>query len=277
MPDLRYEKFPKKHYATFTMDRPERLNAAGRRLKIEWEEALQDFEADTEMRCGIVTGAGRAFCAGADLKEMAEDNAARQAVEAEYAAGEITLERRDERLRQLAPPQVDNFRISFHPKPFIAAVNGLCIGGGMERTMACDIRIASTAAYFGLFEAKRGILAGYGIMHLARLMPYGDAMYLLLTTDRMSAEEALKSGFVREVVEPERLMPRAVEIAEMIAANAPLSIQGTKAMAATWRHMGMEEVRRANDWVARYVLESDDAKEGPRAFSEKREPNWTGR
>ena len=94
-------------------------------------------------------------------------------------------------------------------------------------------------------------------------------MYLLLTTDRMSAEEALKSGFVREVVEPERLMPRAVEIAEMIAANAPLSIQGTKAMAATWRHMGMEEVRRANDWVARYVLESDDAKEGPRAFSRK--------
>ena len=69
-------------------------------------------------------------------------------------------------------------------------MNGLCIGGGMERTMACDIRIASTEAYFGLFEAKRGILAGYGIMHLARLMPYGDAMYLLLTTDRMSAEEA---------------------------------------------------------------------------------------
>ena len=208
---------------------------------------------------------------------MAEDNAARQAVEADYAAGEITLERRDERLRELAPPQVDNFRISFHPKPFIAAVNGLCIGGGMERAMACDIRIASTEAYFALFEAKRGILAGYGIMHLARLIPYGDAMYLLLTTDRMSAEQARESGFVREVVEPDRLMPRAVEIAEMIAANAPLSIQGTKAVAATWRHMGMEEVRRANDWVARYVLDSDDAKEGPRAFSEKREPNWTGR
>ena len=114
-------------------------------------------------------------------------------------------------------------------------------------------------------------------MHLARLMPYGDAMYLLLTTDRMSAEQARESGFVREVVEPERLMPRAVEIAEMIAANAPLSIQGTKAIAATWRHMGMEEVRRANDWVARYVLDSEDSKEGPRAFSEKREPNWTGR
>jgi len=277
MPDLIYEKFPKKHYATLTINRPERLNAAGRQLRLEWEEALQDFESDTEMRCAIVTGKGRAFCAGADLKEMAEDNAARQLLEEEFTLGNISLKTRDQRLKELAPPQVDNFRISFHPKPFIAAVNGICIGGGMERTMACDIRIASTEAYFGLFEAKRGIMAGYGIMHAARLMPYGDAMYLLLTTDRMSAEEAQRAGFVREVVEPDRLMPRAIEIAEMIAANAPLAVQGSKAMAATWRHMGMEEVRRANEWVMRYVLESEDAKEGPRAFAEKREPQWKGR
>ncbi len=156
-------------------------------------------------------------------------------------------------------------------------MNGLAVGGGMEVSLDCDIRIASTEAYFGLYEVKRGILAGYAMQHLPRLIPLGEAMYMLLTGDRITVEDALRNRLVHEIVEPERLMPRAVEIAELIAANAPHSIQGTKAMASTWRLMGMEETKRVADWILRYIGESDDAKEGPLAFAEKREPRWTGR
>ena len=163
------------------------------------------------------------------------------------------------------------------PKPFIAAVNGLAIGAGMERAADCDIRIASTEAYFGLFEVKRGIMANYGINHLARLMPYGEAMYLMLTGDTMSAEEAHRLGFVHEVLEPDALMPRAVEIAEMIGANAPLAVQGTKAVAQFWRRYGLEESYRLNAAWGQRVLNSEDAQEGPKAFAEKRPPEWLGR
>ena len=165
-------------------------------------------------------------------------------------------------------------QFSRNPKPFIAAINGACIAGGLERALDCDIRICSTGAYFGLFEVKRGILAAYAVHHLARMIPFGDAMYLLLTGDRISAAEALRSGLVREVVEPEELMPRAIEIAEMIAANAPLAVEGTKAIAQQWRQLQIDESYRFGEWVRRQVFASRDGVEGPRAFAEKRLPEW---
>ena len=217
---------------------------------------------DPEMRVGIVTGAGRAFSAGADLREMAEGGGSTRASQTE--------EERIEAYRGNQP-------FGRNPKPFIAAVNGLAIGAGMERAADCDIRISSTEAYFGLFEVKRGILANYGINHLARLMPFGEAMYLMLTGDTMSAEEARRLGFVHEVLEPDALLPRAVEIAEMIGANAPLAVQGTKAVAQFWRRYGLEESYRLNAAWGQQVLNSEDAREGPRAFAEKRPPEWRGR
>jgi enoyl-CoA hydratase/carnithine racemase len=258
MPDLIYEK--RERYAIFTMNRPERLNALGGTMNEELNEALADFNADPAMRAGIVTGTGRAFSAGADLKEMNERNQAR-----------------GDRPRETGYNLNASMRFAKSPKPFVAAINGLCIAGGLERALDCDIRIASEDAFFGLFEVKRGILAGYAIHHLAHLIPMGDAMYILLTGDRISAEEALRCGLVRELMPTERVVPRAIEIAELIAANAPLSVEGTKAIVQQWRQQQLDDSYRLGDWVGRVVLNSEDAKEGPRAFSEKREPNWRGR
>ena len=261
MPDLRYERFPAGHYAIFTMDRPDRLNAQGAAMRQELREALDEFSADPEMRVGIVTGAGRAFSAGADLKEMSTQS---------DSLASLTEEQRIEGFRAGQP-------FGVNPKPFIAAVNGLAIAAGMERVADCDIRIASTEAYFGLFEVKRGILANYAINHLARVMPYGEAVYLMLTGDTMSVEDAHRLGFVHQVLEPEELMPRAVEIAEMIGANAPLAVQATKTVAQFWRRYGLEESLRLNAAVGQRVYTSEDSAEGPKAFAEKRPPVWKGK
>ncbi len=257
MPDLLYDKLD--HYAIFTMNRPERLNALGGTMAADLTEALADFNADAEMRVGILTGTGRAFSAGADLKEMNQRNVDRGAAAAPA--------------RSFDPASLP---FSRSKKPFIAAINGLCLAGGLERALDCDIRICSSEAYFGLFEVKRGILAGYAIHHLARLIPFNDAMYLLLTGDRVEPEDALRMGLVREVLAPAELMPRAKTVAEMIGANAPLSVEGSKFMGQQWRQFQIDESYRVGQWVSRVVLNSEDAKEGPRAFAEKREPRWQG-
>ena len=255
---LLYEK--RDSYAILTLNRPERLNASGLQMRAEIEAAVADFDADPAMRAGIVTGAGRAFSAGMDLKEAAE----------RAASGDPVGGSRPDGSTPRSP-------LSSSPKPFIAAVNGLALGGGLERALDCDIRICSTEAYFGLFEVKRGIMAGYAVHHLPRLVGSAAASYVLLTGDRIEPEQALQWGIVSEVVPPERLLPRAIEIAELIASNAPLSVKGTKSMLPYWRNTGMAESHRAYQWIAGAVFESEDAKEGPTAFAEKREPTWQGR
>lgn len=258
MPDLIYEKFD--HYAVLTMNRPHRLNALGRDLRRLTIEAVEDLESDPNIRAAILTGTGRAFSAGADLKEMNEQNQSRDGLRDTMGFD----------LNEAMP-------FARCRKPFIAAINGLCLAGGLERALDCDIRIASTEAYFGLFEVKRGIMPGYAIHHLARMLPIGDALYIMLTADRISPDEALRMGLIREVLEPDELMPRAIAIAEMIAENAPLAVEGTKFMAHQWRQLMIDESYRTGQWVSRSVLNSDDAKEGPQAFVEKRAPRWSGR
>ena len=256
MPDLLYEK--RGRYAVFTMNRPERLNALGGAMQEELEAAIADFEADPEMRAGIVTGAGRAFCAGRDLKESNR----------EFAAGETKP------VVRFAP----SAPYSLAQKPFIAAVNGLAVGGGLERALDCDIRICSTNAWFALFEPKRGRMAGYAIHHLPRMIHLAAASYMLLTGDRAGPEQARRWGIVSEVTEPERLLDRAAEIAETIAGNAPLAIKGTKAAFRAWRHDNMDYSYRLSEWIYRAnVDDSEDIREGARAFAEKRPPVWRGR
>jgi enoyl-CoA hydratase/carnithine racemase len=131
-------------------------------------------------------------------------------------------------------------------------------------------------ATFALPEVKRGIIAGYGVHHLTKLIPFGNAMYLLLTGDEISADTALRVGMVQEIVPPEFLMDRALEIGNSIAKNAPLAVEGTKVIAQWSRQSGLDESYRMGEWVSRAVLGSNDAREGPQAFAEKREPRWTG-
>jgi len=270
MPEMLYEKHG--NYAIFTMNRPERLNALGGQMNDDLNDALADFTNDPNMRVGIVTGNGRAFSAGADLKEMTERNTRMAQIEADYKSGKITLEQRRDMLGRGGAG--NPFPFSGNPKPFIAAVNGLAIGGGMERAMDCDIRICSTDAFFGLFEVKRGIMAGYGIYNLARVINFGEAMYTLTTADRISPEEARRIHFVHEITTPENLIPRAVQIAEMICENAPIAVAGSKAVAQFWRQLEMGEHLKYGAWVSRYVQGSEDSKEGPKAFAEKRAPVW---
>ena len=248
MPDLIYDK--RDHYAIFTYNRPERLNALGGELINQLTEAIEDFSNDPQMRVGIVTGSGRAFCAGGDLREMAEGT-----FKGQFGA---------------------TYPYSGNSKPFIAAINGLAVGGGMETALDCDIRICSSAAYFGLFEPKRGIMAGYATKHLARVIGLSAANYILLTADRIEPQQALEWGIVTEVLEPDRLIPRAIEIAEMIIENAPLSVEGTKAQIQEWRLAKVDEALRLGTWVSKVVHASEDSKEGPKAFAEKRDPVWQG-
>ena len=249
MPDLLYEKHD--FHAVFTYNRPERLNALGGQLINQLTEAIADFSSDPKMRVGIVTGAGRAFSAGGDLKEMADGSFERQ-----FGA---------------------TYQYSRNSKPFIAAINGLAVGGGLETALDCDIRICSSEAYFGLFEPKRGIMAGYATKHLARVIGLSAANYILLTADRIEPDQALKWGIVTEVLEPEQLLPRAEEIASLIAENAPLSVEGTKAQIQEWRLSKVDESQRLGDWVGRVIHASEDSTEGPKAFAEKRDPVWQGR
>ena len=248
MPDLIYDK--RDDYAIFTYNRPDRLNALGGQLINQLTEAIRDFTNDPKMRVGIVTGSGRAFSAGGDLTEMADGT-----FEGQFEA---------------------TYPYSGNPKPFIAAINGLAVGGGLETALDCDIRICSTEAYFGLFEPKRGIMAGYATKHLARVIGLSAANYILLTADRIEPQQALEWGIVTEVLEPEALMPRAIEIAELIIENAPLSVEGTKAQIQEWRLAKVDESLRLGQWVSKVVHASEDSKEGPKAFAEKRDPVWTG-
>ena len=266
MAELEYDKHDV--YAIFTLNRPKRLNALGGTLMADLDAAIKDFTNDPQMRVGILTGAGRAFCAGMDLKEAADHTA---------SGANVTGSRPNGTVQQMA--------FSQNQRPFIAAINGLAVGGGCEIALDCDIRIMSSDAYVGLFEPRRGIMAGYAMHHLPRIVHSTAAAYMLMTGDRVEADQALEWGVVSEVVEPAALMPRAVEIAQMIAANAPLSVQGTKAQVQAWRMADIDHNYRLYQWIDAVVLDSEDAREGPsedaregpQAFAEKREPVWKGR
>jgi enoyl-CoA hydratase/carnithine racemase len=213
---------------------------------------------------------------------MADRNTRVAEVNQAFQQGQIDAAERARRLFQIQGAQTGGpitslFSFSRSPKPFIAAINGLAVGGGTERAIDCDIRIISTEGYMGLFEVKRGIVPGSGAHILPRLVPFGEAMYVALTGDRVTPEQALRMGLVHEVVEPDRLLPRAVEIAKMICENAPIAVQGVKAVANFWRNLFIDEHYQFSSWVNRHVGASEDSKEGPKAFAERRQPQWQNR
>ena len=256
---IRYEKDGR--IATITINRPEAMNAMDRDTAQELAAALQDFDQDEARFVAILTGAGdKAFSAGADLKKMygrADDGNLRELWDRE----------RQWRLGQ---------RLHVW-KPIIAAINGYCLAGGLELAMGCDIRLASETATFGCPEVRWGILHGYGALRLPKTIPLSAAMELLLTGDRISAQEALRLGIVSRVVPPTELMSTARGLADKICANGPLAVRVTKELAWRGLEMSLEEGLRLYAALGALVRASEDAHEGPRAFAEKRQPRFQGR
>ena len=246
------------HILTITLNRPEVLNAMNPAAHFELDEVFDLYAADPEMRVAIITGAGdRAFCVGTDLKELSRTNGHRKPLGGFCG---ITT------------------RFDLY-KPVIAAVNGLCLGGGAEIVAACDLAIASENAEFGLVEPRVGLaaLGGGALQRLAREMPMKDAMMLVLTGKRINAHEALRISLVNEVVPQTQLMDAARALAHEILQCAPLAVQASKqVMLQSLATPDMKKAMKTRYDIAEQMLASDDAKEGPRAFAEKRKPIWTG-
>jgi E-phenylitaconyl-CoA hydratase len=243
------------------LNRPEAMNSIDPEMYAQLGAAWDDFERDDELQVAILTGAGeRAFCAGRDLVKSAAD-----------ASNDWSQRRYAEGAPRLTPDGIW--------KPVIAAINGHCLAAGLALALSCDLRIATPNATFGTMAARRGIVAGGGqTQRLARYIPFGKAMELILFGDRIDAEEAHRIGLVNRVVPSEQLMPAAVEWARKLCANGPLALRAMK-QAAYEGGLGMPfpEGLRLEARLYAEVMKSEDAVEGQRAFAEKREPRFKGR
>jgi enoyl-CoA hydratase/carnithine racemase len=239
--------------AVVRLNRPDRLNALNRRLQDELGEAFAAAEAAPEVRVLILTGAGRAFSVGADIEELetTAEGAARQ------LQASLACLSSPERLR----------------KPVIAAVNGYALGGGFELALACDIVVASDRAVFGVPEPTLGVVPGFAMQRLPRLVGVMRAREILLTARRLSAQEAREYGLVTRVAPHDELMDQARGVARKMAELAPLALELLKA--AINRNLLPSDLafaERANAWL----FTTRDAQEGIRAFREKRKPKFTG-
>ena len=259
MSTVLYDRTPP--IARVTINRPEAMNAFDLATARELGARLLEFDRDDALRVVILTGAGdKAFCAGADLKKMHGGSHA-------GGIGELWDDERQFRLGQKL--QVG--------KPVIAAINGYCLAGGLELALGCDLRIASTTAQFGCPEVRWSILHGFGAMRLPRTVSMSMAMEMLLTGDRIDARRAYEIGLVSRVVEPGELLPTATKLAERISQNGPIAIKITKELAWRGLYQNPEDALRYYAAVTALIHDTEDAKEGPRAFSEKRPPEFKGR
>lgn len=263
MSEIIYEK--RERLAYITLNRPEALNALNTPLRRQLHEALQDFEHDDNAWVAIITGAGsRAFSAGADLKEMSQRKQA---------------ERNEDWHDPFWGPQAVSLNRGMKIwKPIIAAINGYCLAGGLELALACDIRVSAEHAEFGLKEVQRGILpGGGGTQRLPRAIPLNIALELMFTGDHISAAEAHRLGLVNHVVPAEQVMGKAEEIARRISANAPLSVRAIKEAAYRGLDTSLDEGLRIEALLAKAIGHTDDSREGPKAFAEKRPAQFRGR
>ncbi|MFQ5700084.1 MAG: enoyl-CoA hydratase-related protein [Myxococcota bacterium] len=268
MSDLIYET--RDGIAYLTMDRPRRRNAISPQMMVELADAWRAFRDDPDARVAILTGAGnRAFCAGADLELLIPLLTRARAPEDEWDRRLLS----DRGLTDVA--LLRGFELY---KPVVAAVNGWALAGGTEILQATDIRIASPDAHFGLTEAARGLVPGGGsLARLQRQIPYCKAMEILLVGDPIPAEEAHRIGLINEIVPAEKLLIRTEEIARRIAANGPFAVRKIKETLIRTSGLPLARAFEIESECARQVMRSEDAREGPRAFMEKRTPDFTGR
>ena len=256
------------HLMTITMNRPERMNALTGEMLIGMYDAYEEASQDPEIRCILVTGAGGNFCSGADLKGMAGD--------AGDGDGAI-----DVQARMAEDPDVVYKALFRHyrpTKPIIAAVEGVAIAGGTELLQAMEIRVAGESARFGVSEARWSLYPmGGSAVRLPKQIPYTHAAEILLTGKHLSAREALRIGLIGHVVPDGGALAKAREIASQICANGPLAVE---AITRTLHECdGMElEAALHHEWeYGNAVFASEDAKEGPLAFAQKRTPNFQRR
>jgi enoyl-CoA hydratase len=248
------------HVLIVTMNRPEVRNALSGPMLAGMTAAWNQVDEDPEIRACILTGAGGAFCAGADLKAMTTSHPGDSARSLDLAVIESLLKGR---------------RLT---KPLIAAVEGPAIAGGTEILQATDIRVAGESARFGVSEPKWGLFPlGGSAVRLVRQIPYTVAADLLLTGRHIKAAEAKEIGLIGHVVPDGQALDKALEIAELIAANGPLAVQAILRTIRESEGMHENDAFRLDAKLGMAVFQSEDAKEGPRAFAEKRKPEFTGR
>ncbi|WP_238372603.1 enoyl-CoA hydratase-related protein [Heliomarina baculiformis] len=242
--------------ATITLNRPERRNAVNALLAKALNEAIEKCEDDSSVSVTILTGAGSSFCAGMDLVAFGNGEGKAILHGSGRFAGFVGVKRR---------------------KPVIAAVNGPAMAGGFEIMLACDLAVSVDTTVFGLPEARRGLIAGAGgVFRLARRLPIAVVNEMTLTGDPITAARALELGLVNRVVPSESLMKTARELAEKIAASAPLSVSLSLDLARTAASGNEEVLWHLNDKYLDQTIGSEDAQEGARAFLEKRSPIWRG-
>jgi enoyl-CoA hydratase/carnithine racemase len=245
----------KDRVAHITLNRPQSLNALNREMLRRWREIVEGFNADPEPLCAIVRGAGdRAFSVGMDLKERAQRDATGESQRSRGARRPLLME-----------------------KPAIAAINGFCVAGGLEVALQCDIRIATPKSEFGLPEPRWSLPAGYGLHNLSRMVPLGDALYMQLTGERIGAELAHQIGLIQKIVPEDRLMAEAQRIADAVLLCAPLAVRAIKRIVMFARDLPLDESWKMAEGITGQLAASEDAKEGPQAFADKRKPQWKGR
>lgn len=245
--------------ATVTINRAEKRNALDAEHYEGLSAAWSEVRDNPDIRAAIITGAGdKAFCAGADLKSW---------IGRAQPLSEMWLTQKGQLLNRGLEVW----------KPVIAAVNGVCVGGGTTLLLGTDLRIAVPEATFGLTEVKRGIIAANGgTQRVMRQLPYAVAMEMLLLGETMNAETALRWGFVNRVVPREQLLPAAQEMAARIGDNAPLAVQAAKELAVRSFEMNMAEGLRFEQFVNRILSQSKDSAAAREAFAEKRKPVFKG-
>ncbi len=268
---IRYEE-PDDHVVLVTIDSPPR-NALDIYHFRDLANAWRRFRDDAAAWVAIVTGTGESFCVGADLKTYIPQITQLQR---DIAAGNVTeidgCRLSDGPFAVLRPPKVKIY------KPIVAAVNGFCAAGGMEMLCGTDIRLASPDAQFAVMEPKRGLFAGGGTtVRLPRQLAFPHAMEMLLCADLVPAQQAVEIGLVNRIVAQDELAEAALAVARRITANAPLAVQATKESVLRGLALDYEAAFDLESELASRVFQSEDAKEGPRAFAEKRPPVWSGR
>jgi enoyl-CoA hydratase len=233
-----------------TLNRPDAMNAINGDLSNGLWSAIQDLNGDPGLTAGVLTGAGRGFCAGMDLKA--------------FSRGEDI------------GPMIKFIRAGSE-KPLICAIEGFALAGGLELALSCDLLVAARGAKLGIPEVGVGLLAaGAGLFRLPGRVGYGKAMEMAITADPITAEEAAAHGLVARLAEPGSALQEALSLAERIARNAPLAVAASKQLIRATQGSTEEELWALQRPLQERVFASDDAREGPLAFAEKRPPEWSG-